>query len=76
MVVFEYHCVFYDLQDPVMLILRGAPALSEFRLKKLALRLSSLCNGKVGIVSEYLHFADINQSLDETERAVLENLLR
>ncbi|MES9945990.1 MAG: phosphoribosylformylglycinamidine synthase [Candidatus Thiodiazotropha sp.] len=59
-----------------MLILRGAPALSEFRLKKLTLRLSSLCNGKVGIVSEYLHFADVNQSLDETERAVLENLLR
>ncbi|MET0003683.1 MAG: phosphoribosylformylglycinamidine synthase [gamma proteobacterium symbiont of Ctena orbiculata] len=59
-----------------MLILRGAPALSEFRLQKLAQRLSGLLNGKVGVVSEYLHFADVNQSLDERERAVLDNLLR
>ncbi|MEW8030514.1 MAG: phosphoribosylformylglycinamidine synthase [Candidatus Thiodiazotropha sp.] len=59
-----------------MLILRGAPALSEFRLQKLAQRLSGLLNGKVNVVSEYLHFADVNQSLDERERAVLDNLLR
>ncbi|MEW8047423.1 MAG: phosphoribosylformylglycinamidine synthase, partial [Candidatus Thiodiazotropha sp.] len=59
-----------------MLILRGAPALSEFRLQKLAQRLSGLLNGKVGVGSEYLHFADVNQSLDERERAVLDNLLR
>ncbi|MCU7943301.1 MAG: phosphoribosylformylglycinamidine synthase [Candidatus Thiodiazotropha sp. (ex Cardiolucina cf. quadrata)] len=59
-----------------MLILRGAPALSEFRLQKLAQRLSGLLNGKAGVVSEYLHFADVNQSLDERERAVLDNLLR
>ena len=59
-----------------MLILRGAPALSEFRLKKLAQRLSGLFSGKVGVVSEYLHFADVDQSLDERDRAVLDNLLR
>ncbi|WP_369163037.1 phosphoribosylformylglycinamidine synthase [Candidatus Thiodiazotropha sp. LNASS1] len=58
-----------------MLILRGAPALSEFRLQKLAQRLSGLLNGKAGVVSEYLHIADVNQSLDERERAVLDNLL-
>jgi phosphoribosylformylglycinamidine synthase len=75
---FAYHCALFDLQDegPVMLILRGAPALSEFRLQKLTQRLSKLLNGAVSVASAYLHFADINQSLDDEEMAVLGNLLR
>jgi phosphoribosylformylglycinamidine synthase len=59
-----------------MLILRGAPALSDFRLQKLARRLSDRLDAEVGIASEYLHFADVDQSLDERERAVLDDLLR
>ncbi len=58
-----------------MLILRGAPALSDFRLQKLARRLSDRLNAEVGITSEYLHFADVDQALDERERAVLDDLL-
>ncbi|MCU7880615.1 MAG: phosphoribosylformylglycinamidine synthase [Candidatus Thiodiazotropha sp. (ex Lucinoma aequizonata)] len=59
-----------------MLILRGAPALSDFRLNKLAQRLSDLLKLSVKVVAEYLHFADINQSLNEQDRAILDNLLR
>ncbi|MEW8507982.1 MAG: phosphoribosylformylglycinamidine synthase [Candidatus Thiodiazotropha sp.] len=59
-----------------MLILRGAPALSDYRLKKLARRLSDRLGGSVMVTSEYLHFADVDQSLDERERAVLDDLLR
>ncbi|MCU7917493.1 MAG: phosphoribosylformylglycinamidine synthase [Candidatus Thiodiazotropha sp. (ex Epidulcina cf. delphinae)] len=59
-----------------MLILRGAPARSDFRLQKLSQRLSSLVRLPVKIVAEYLHFVDVDQSLDERERAVLENVLR
>jgi phosphoribosylformylglycinamidine synthase len=75
--IFAYHCAFSDLQDKdPMLILRGAPALSEFRLQKLIQRLSALLRGSVGVVSEYLHFAEVNQSLDDSEMTVLNTLLR
>ncbi|HIP52847.1 MAG TPA: phosphoribosylformylglycinamidine synthase, partial [Chromatiales bacterium] len=59
-----------------MLILRGAPALSEFRLKKLKQRLSSQLGSALELYAEFMHFADLGQALDDTEREVLERLLR
>ncbi|MCG8013070.1 MAG: hypothetical protein JAY64_15400, partial [Candidatus Thiodiazotropha weberae] len=59
-----------------MLILRGAPALSDFRLQKLTKRLSEQLGVAVDLVSEYLHFANVEQSLEDEEKAVLETILR
>lgn len=58
-----------------MLILRGAPALSDFRLRKLSSRLSDHLRTPVEIGAEFVHFADVDQSLDEGERSLLERLL-
>jgi phosphoribosylformylglycinamidine synthase len=58
-----------------MLILRGAPALSEFRLT----RLLALCRERVPAVAsvhaEFIHFLDAQAALSETEQALLERLL-
>ena len=59
-----------------MLILRGAPALSDFRLQKLSKRLSEQLRTSVEVVSEYLHFANVDQSLEPEERGVLDTILR
>ena len=59
-----------------MLILRGAPALSDFRLQKLTHRLSRLLATPVQLSAEYIHFAEVEQALDEAGSAVLEKLLR
>ncbi|MFC1684217.1 phosphoribosylformylglycinamidine synthase [Pseudomonadota bacterium] len=59
-----------------MLILRGAPALSDFRLSKLQQRLVDQLGRKVGLYAEYTHIADVEQSLTEDERRVLDRLLR
>ncbi len=59
-----------------MLILRGAPALSEFRLKKLQQRIAESIGRPVALYAEYLHFADIEQTLDEAQQRVLDRILR
>lgn len=59
-----------------MLILRGAPALSKFRLQKLEQRLSSDLGHRVNIYAEFVHFAELEQSLTQDERAVLDKVLR
>ena len=59
-----------------MLILRGAPALSEFRLQKLSQRLEQALSRPLGVYAEFMHFAELEQSLSEAERAVLEAILR
>ncbi len=59
-----------------MLILRGAPALSNFRLQKLEQRLSSDLGHRVSIYAEYTHFAELEQSLTQDEQAVLEKVLQ
>ncbi|MGD8590725.1 MAG: phosphoribosylformylglycinamidine synthase, partial [Chromatiales bacterium] len=59
-----------------MLILRGAPALSEFRLHKLTQRLEQALSQPLGVYAEFIHFAELEQSLSEAERAVLEAILR
>jgi len=59
-----------------MLILRGAPALSDFRLNKLQQRVVEHIGRSVSLYAEYLHFADIEQTLSEAQQAVLDRLLR
>ncbi|MET0379789.1 MAG: phosphoribosylformylglycinamidine synthase [Spongiibacteraceae bacterium] len=72
-----------------MLILRGAPALSPFRIQKLldalSANLSAVPGGALsgrdgggvvtGIYAEYVHFADLERELSAGERAVLDQLL-
>lgn len=59
-----------------MLILRGAPALSDFRLSKLTERLESALGRELSLYAEYMHFAELEQSLSDEQQAILERLLR
>ncbi|MFT5675896.1 MAG: phosphoribosylformylglycinamidine synthase [Paraglaciecola sp.] len=58
-----------------MLVLRGAPALSDFRSDKLLQQLSSTGIPVSGIYAEFVHFAELSESLLADERQVLEKLL-
>ncbi len=58
-----------------MLILRGAPALSDFRLRKLTRRLESGLGKPISVYAEYMHFAELDQSLNGQEQAILGRLL-
>jgi len=58
-----------------MLTLRGAPALSEFRLRKLLARLSGIVPGRPRLGAEFMHFVEIDGELSASEREVLERLL-
>jgi len=58
-----------------MLILPGSPALSAFRLDKLAPRLSAIDPQIQILATEFVHFADVTGELGDHERQVLENLL-
>ncbi len=59
-----------------MLILRGAPALSKFRLQKLEQRLISALGHAVNLYAEFVHFAELEQSLSEDEQTILDQVLR
>jgi phosphoribosylformylglycinamidine synthase len=59
-----------------MLVLRGAPALSEFRLQKLAVRLHEQLGAPVAVYAEYVHFVDLSADLVGPRRDLLERLLR
>ena len=58
-----------------MEILRGAPALSEFRTNKLLANISDLSIPVSGIYAEYMHFADLTSELSVTEIEKLQKLL-
>ncbi len=58
-----------------MLTLRGAPALSVFRLDKLAQKLSAIHPDIRLLHTEFVHFADIEGSLEDGDLQVLEKLL-
>jgi len=58
-----------------MLILRGAPAFSTFRLEKLQQRLAQAIGRLVSIQAEFVHFAEVDQALSDPELEVLERLL-
>jgi len=56
-------------------ILRGAPALSEFRTEKLLQRLQQAELPVTGIYAEFMHFADVSTKLDDHSQDVLKKLL-
>ena len=58
-----------------MLILRGAPVLSDFRLDKLAQKLALIHPDIQLLHTEYVHFADLQSDLSVAQREVLESLL-
>ena len=59
-----------------MLCLRGAPALSDFRLAKLKARLIEAGVPDCDLYAEFMHFAELAGPLDEGRQALLERLLR
>jgi len=58
-----------------MLILRGAPALSDFRRDKLAQKLAAIHPDVRLLHAEFIHFAHLSGALDGTGEAVLARLL-
>ncbi|WP_434380560.1 phosphoribosylformylglycinamidine synthase [Melittangium boletus] len=58
-----------------MLTLRGAPALSEFRLAKLLARCRELEPSVASVYAEFIHFLDLETDLAPTEHALVESLL-
>ncbi len=58
-----------------MRILRGSPALSEFRVNKLLELCCELNLPVTGIYAEFAHFADVTSDLDASEIVKLEKLL-
>jgi len=58
-----------------MEILRGAPALSEFRTNKLLATISELSIPVTGIYAEFMHFADLASELSTSEIEKLAKLL-
>ncbi len=60
---------------PGMLILRGAPALSPFRIQKLQTALLGQLPTLAAVYAEYVHVAEVERALDTDETALLEQLL-
>ncbi len=58
-----------------MEIIRGAPALSAFRVQKLMEACDHASLPISGIYAEYIHLVDLSESLDESETQQLEKLL-
>ena len=59
-----------------MLVFRGAPAFSDFRLHKLEKRLTTDTGQTIQVYAEHMHFADLDNPLTTDQKAVLERLLR
>jgi len=59
-----------------MLILRGAPALSNFRKVKLLKTLQQQVAAISGVYAEYMHLVELRESLSETDQAKLETILQ
>ena len=58
-----------------MLSLRGAPALSEFRLKKLAQRILEVHPDIQILRAEFVHFVQLHRPLTEQQQKILASLL-
>jgi len=58
-----------------MYIMRGAPALSEFRTNKLVRQCNDLGLLDISIYAEYIHFTDVTSPLNDKERGLLDKLL-
>jgi phosphoribosylformylglycinamidine synthase len=59
-----------------MLTLRGAPALSEFRLDKLRRQLTDLLGARPTLSAAFMHFVDTDDAIDGEQRATLDRLLQ
>ncbi|MGB1109698.1 MAG: phosphoribosylformylglycinamidine synthase, partial [Gammaproteobacteria bacterium] len=59
-----------------MIRLHGGSALSSFREEKCLRDLTEIDSGVSGIESRYVHFVELNGSLDGNEQGVLETILR
>ena len=59
-----------------MLILRGSPALSPFRVRKLVQDLTAAGLDVRGLGADFVHVAELARDLTVAERGVLEKLLR
>ena len=60
---------------PTILKLRGATALSAFRLDKLNSQLAGLHRSLRALRAEYWHFAELDRELSQSERGILDRLL-
>ncbi len=58
-----------------MLVLRGSPALSQFRLDKLMAQIKATDSHIGQIYAEYLHFVDVSVELSEDQMHTLEKIL-
>ena len=58
-----------------MEILRGAPALSEFRISKLLRACEEKALPVRGVYAEYVHFAELSAPLSQPQRETLAKLL-
>jgi phosphoribosylformylglycinamidine synthase len=58
-----------------MLILRGAPALSRFRKHRLLSQCQELLPELNDIFAQFIHFAEITESLSESEMKILQQIL-
>jgi len=59
-----------------MLKLRGAPALSDFRLRKLQQKVSERIGKPVAIYAEFVHLVELFETLEPGELEVLERILQ
>ncbi|QSP94280.1 phosphoribosylformylglycinamidine synthase [Marinobacter salinisoli] len=59
-----------------MLELRGAPALSPFRSRKLHARIQDVVPEVEHVYAEFMHFVDLETDLSASEQAILERLLK
>ncbi|ETA86805.1 phosphoribosylformylglycinamidine synthase [Salmonella enterica subsp. enterica serovar Cubana str. 76814] len=71
-------CAHQSLEDErlMMEILRGSPALSAFRINKLLARFQAANLQVHNIYAEYVHFADLNAPLNDSEQEQLTRLLQ
>jgi phosphoribosylformylglycinamidine synthase len=58
-----------------MIILNGAPSLSDFRRRKLLSSLQNTVPSVVSVMAEYIHFAEVSASLSEADQTTLQALL-
>ncbi|MEC4088606.1 phosphoribosylformylglycinamidine synthase [Pseudoalteromonas rubra] len=59
-----------------MLILRGAPALSDFKVQKILISCNDAQLPVTGVYAEFMHFADLTAELSESELDKLSKLLK
>ena len=58
-----------------MIILSGAPSLSDFRRRKLLSSLQKLEPSVESVTAEYVHFAEVSEPLSDADQATLEALM-